>query len=106
MKYLHHILKNMVPEWVKLYLNYKLLKTYLSISSQLKKMLVLAKKMKTLDEYKGIKKSIILTFVLMDKLQYDNKCFIDLFADETAKVEAFVIWKHSDLKMKMSKLQA
>jgi hypothetical protein len=48
MKYLHYILQNMVPEWVKLYLNYKLLKTYLSISSQLKKMLVLAKKMRTL----------------------------------------------------------
>jgi hypothetical protein len=42
----------------------------------------------------------------MDKLQHDNKCFIDLFAEETAKVEAFINWKHGDLKMKMSKLQA
>ena len=69
-------------------------------------MMVLAKKTKNSDEYKRVKKSIIQTFVLMDKLQYDNKCFIELFAEETEKVEAFVTWKHSDLKMKMSKLQA
>jgi hypothetical protein len=65
----------MVPEWVKLYLNYKILKKYLSISSQLKKMMVLAKKTKTQNEYRDIKKLITQTFVLMDKLPYVYKCF-------------------------------
>ena len=72
MKYTHYILKMMVPEWIKLYLNFKLLKTYLSISTSLKTLLVLAKKTKTIHEYKTIKAAIMDHNVLMDKLEYDN----------------------------------
>lgn len=62
----------MVPEWIKLYLNFKLLKTYLSISTSLKTLLVLAKKTKSIQDYKTIKAGIMDHNVLMDKLEYDN----------------------------------
>lgn len=105
MKYLHFILKNIVPEWIKLYLNYKLLKTYLVISTKLKELLVLAKKTKTQDQYKYIKALIAKSFVLMDKLEYDKKCFVEHFEEETKKVEAFANWKQNDLRIKMGKLK-
>ena len=72
MKFTHYLLKMMVPEWIKLYINYKLLKTYLSISTSLKTLLVLAKKTKSTYEYKQIKAEIMDHSVLIDKLEYDN----------------------------------
>lgn len=98
MKYTHYILKMMVPEWIKLYLNFRLLKTYLSVTTSLKTLLVLAKKTKSIQEYKLIKSSIIENNILMDKMEYDNAQFIEFFKDEVEKVETFVIWKYTDLK--------
>lgn len=98
MKYTHYILKMMVPEWIKLYLNFRLLKTYLSVTTSLKTLLVLAKKTKSIQEYKLIKSSIIENNILMDKMEYDNTQFIEFFKDEVEKVETFVIWKYTDLK--------
>lgn len=105
MKYTHYILKNMVPEWIKLYLNFKLLKTYLKISAALKTLLVLAKKTKSIYEYKQIKAQVMDHNVLMDKLEYDNLQFIESFKEEVEKVETFVIWKYNDLKNKMNRLK-
>lgn len=106
MKYTHYILKMMVPEWIKLYLNFKLLKTYLSISTSMKKLLVLAKKTKTIREYKEIKSAIMDHNLLMDKMECDNKSFIEAFTEEVEKVETFVVWKYGDLKGKMTRLSS
>jgi hypothetical protein len=48
----------MVPEWVKLYINFKLLKDFLSVSGYLKKMLIIAKKTRSLNEYRSIKRNV------------------------------------------------
>lgn len=98
MKFTHFILQNMVPEWIKLYLNFRLLKTYLSVATGLKTILLLAKKTKSREEYKVIKLAIIENNLLMDKMEYDNEQFIETFRDEVEKVETFVIWKYRDLK--------
>lgn len=37
MKFTILMLKNMIPEWIKLYLNYKLLKAYLSNAGKLRR---------------------------------------------------------------------
>lgn len=37
MKFAQLLMKSMIPEWIKLYLNYSLLKNYLSSSALLKK---------------------------------------------------------------------
>ena len=105
MKFTHFILQNMVPEWIKLYLNFRLLKTYLSVATGLKTILLLAKKTKSREEYKVIKLAIIENNLLMDKMEYDNEQFIETFRDEVEKVETFVIWKYRDLKSKIKLLQ-
>lgn len=46
MKFTHYLLKNLVPEWIKLYLNFKFLKTHLAVSTHVKKLLRKAKKQK------------------------------------------------------------
>ena len=43
MKYTLYMLKNMVPEWVKLYFNFGLMKLYISAATQVKKFLINAK---------------------------------------------------------------
>lgn len=51
MKYTQYLLKNLIPEWIKLYLNFKYLKTHLAIATKVKKLLRKAKKLKTRDIY-------------------------------------------------------
>lgn len=43
MKFAQLFLNEMIPEWIKLYLNYKLLKTWLSSSVYIKKKIKLLK---------------------------------------------------------------
>lgn len=62
----------MVPEWVKLYINFKLLKDFLSVSGYLKKMLIIAKKTRSLNEYRSIKRNVQMNKELMEKLNNDN----------------------------------
>lgn len=105
MKFTRYIIQVMVPEWIKLYLNFGLLKTYLAISTKLKTLLVLAKKTKSLQEYKTIKTYIGSQITLLDKMNFDNSEFVLSFKEEIDKIEAFITWKSNDLQIKMSKLK-
>lgn len=98
MKFTHFILRNVVPEWVKLYLNFKLLKNYLTISRLIKELLVVAKKTKSTREYKIMKHRIMDNTQFMTKLKNDNIEFIKNFTDEVEKVENFSFMKYNDLK--------
>ena len=73
MKFTHYILWNVIPEWVKLYLNFKLLKTYLGISKQVKELLVISKKTKSSREYRVIKHRVMENVLNMEKLDRDNQ---------------------------------
>ena len=73
MKFTHYILWNVIPEWVKLYLNFKLLKTYLGISKQVKELLVISKKTKSSREYRVIKHRVMDNVTIMEKLDRDNQ---------------------------------
>lgn len=55
MKFTKYLLRILIPEWVKFYVNFKLLKTYLSIMTILKTFLLDAKQQKSRDEYLNIK---------------------------------------------------
>lgn len=106
MRFNQVLLKGMVAEWIKLYLNFSLLDTYLQIPKELKEFLNTIKKMKLRQEYKTIKKSVMGKPLLMLKLENDNKRFMETFCEEMEKVETFGVWKYNDLKMKLTKLKA
>ena len=55
MKFTHFILQNSIPEWVKFYLNFRLLKNYLQLNSVIKKNLSKTKKKKKKKDYQKIK---------------------------------------------------
>ena len=55
MKFTLYLLRITVPEWVKLYMNFGLLKTYLSISYKVKQLLMMAKKTLSISDYKKVK---------------------------------------------------
>ena len=59
MKFTLYLLKNCVSEWIKLYLNFKLLKNYLVVSNKTKDFLILVKKKKARNEYREIKKMVL-----------------------------------------------
>jgi SPX domain protein involved in polyphosphate accumulation len=105
MKFTYYMKRHMVPAWIKLYLNYKLLKTSLQVSTKVKDLLVMAKKTKSGREYRVIKRKVMDSRQLMDKLTHDNKQFVQNFNEEFIKLENFISWKYTDLKQKMSKIQ-
>lgn len=89
----------MIPEWIKLYLNYKLLKTYLSssvlISRKLKQLRRDCKDKKC--QYHDKKQEILQQVDIVAKIEGDLKGFCLTIKEETLKIESFIIWKYQDL---------
>lgn len=56
MKFTVYMIKNCVPEWIKLYMNFKFLKYHLKVSYKTKDLLVRAKKLRNKEIYKNLKK--------------------------------------------------
>jgi SPX domain protein involved in polyphosphate accumulation len=104
MKFTHFILKHLVPEWEKLYLNFRVLKIYLKTSGKLKKLLLLLKKTRSEGDYRAAKAEMLASAVY-EKMKSDNEGFIDTFRQEIIKVERFIEWKWCDLKMKLCRLR-
>ena len=63
----------MVPEWVKLYLNFKLLKTYLSSSTKLRKRLKSMKKLLSDQIFQERKNELMTDPEIIDKLNKDSQ---------------------------------
>lgn len=75
MKFAEFLLKNIVPEWALMYLNYKALKAYLSTSGAFKDFLLYAKKTKSTQEYKELKKIVMEKTYIISKIMVDQKEF-------------------------------
>lgn len=105
MKYAEFILKNIIPEWALMYLNYKALKAYLSTSGSLKEFLLFAKKTKSTIEYKDIKRNVLEMTYMITKIEADNKEFKKKFTFELSKLQTFINLKYNDLKGKTYKVQ-
>lgn len=100
MKFTQYLLQNLIPEWVKLYVNFKLLKTYLSIMTILKAFLLDAKQQKPRDEYSAIKESVLSDQGMVDKLNRDVDAFLRILDDEIKKYINFALFKFQDLVQK------
>ena len=72
MKFTEYMIRHMVPAWVKLYLNFKLLKTSLKVPTKVKVLLRISKATKSRREYKIIKQKVMDSGFIMDKLEHDN----------------------------------
>lgn len=75
MKFAEFLLKNIIPEWALMYLNYKAIKAYLSTSGALKDFLLYAKNTKSTQEYKDIKKIVMEKSYIVSKIEIDQKEF-------------------------------
>lgn len=71
MKFAEFLLNNIIPEWALMYLNYKAIKAYLSTSGALKDFLLYAKKTKSTQEYKDIKKVVMEKTYIITKIMVD-----------------------------------
>ena len=69
MKFTHYLIRHLIPEWIKFYVNFKLLKTYLSIMTILKQFLLDVKQQKSKSEYKFIKSQMINNPEMIKKLK-------------------------------------
>lgn len=69
MKFTQYLIKNLIPEWIKLYINFKYLKTHLGVATKLKKLLRKAKKRKPKDVYQQLKHEVVSDKNLMKKLE-------------------------------------
>jgi hypothetical protein len=69
MKFTQYLIKNLIPEWIKLYINFKYLKTHLGVATKLKKLLRKAKKRKPKDVYQQLKYEVVSNKNLMKKLE-------------------------------------
>ncbi|CAD8051456.1 unnamed protein product [Paramecium sonneborni] len=105
MKFAVFLLNHIIPEWALMYLNYKAIKAYFSTSGALKDFLLYAKKTKTPQEYKEIKKIVMEKTYIMSKIVVDQKEFIKKFNLELFKIKSFVNAKYNDLKGKTYKIQ-
>lgn len=84
MKFTHYLLKNLIPEWIKLYINFQYLKTHLSTATYVKKILRKAKKHNI--QYKRLKSEIVDNFEIIQKLVRDCNAYAEIFDDECEKV--------------------
>ncbi|CAD8134637.1 unnamed protein product [Paramecium octaurelia] len=105
MKFAVFLLNHIIPEWALMYLNYKAVKAYLSTSGALKDFLLYAKKTKTPQEYKEVKKIVMEKTYIISKITVDQKEFNKKFTQELMKIRSFVNAKYNDLKGKTYKLQ-
>jgi hypothetical protein len=94
----------MIPEWVKLYLNYNLLLACLLVPKEVKELFLVAKRTNVTKDYKLKKILIMGNQDIMNKVAHDNANFISYLKDETLKVETFAFWKFMDLKTKTTNL--
>lgn len=81
------------------------MKTYLSISSKIKNILLKAKEEKTKNEYKLLKYSFLKNENILSKIRKDNEKFILTFWEEYDKVQNFMFMKFRDLKEISNKLE-
>ncbi|KAM3133335.1 hypothetical protein pb186bvf_014496, partial [Paramecium bursaria] len=105
MKFTIYLLKHLIPEWILMYLNYPLLKCYLSVCGALKDFLVITKKTQTMNQYNQIKKHILGNTYLLSKIETDNKEFSEQFINQINKVKRFINVKYNDMKEKTVLLQ-
>ncbi|CAD8045800.1 unnamed protein product [Paramecium primaurelia] len=105
MKFAEFLLNNIIPEWALMYLNYKAIKAYLSTSGALKDFLLYAKKTKSTQEYKDIKKVVMEKTYIISKIMVDQKEFNKKFNQEISKIRSFMNAKYNDLKGKTYKIQ-
>ncbi|CAD8134859.1 unnamed protein product [Paramecium pentaurelia] len=105
MKFAVFLQNHIIPEWALMYLNYKAIKAYLSTSGALKDFLLYAKKTKSPQEYKEVKKNVMEKTYIISKISVDQKEFNKKFIQELSKIKAFVNAKYNDLKGKTYKIQ-
>ncbi|CAD8050275.1 unnamed protein product [Paramecium sonneborni] len=105
MKFAVFLLNHIIPEWTQMYLNYKAIKAYLSTSGALKDLLLYAKKTKSTQNYKEIKKIVMEKTYIISKILADQKEFIKKLNLEMSKIKSFANAKYNDLKGKTYKIQ-
>ncbi|CAD8170017.1 unnamed protein product [Paramecium pentaurelia] len=107
MKFAKLFLNEMIPEWIKLYLNYKLLKTQLSSSVYIKKKFKLLKsKYKTKKkQYKQEKQILLENELVQSKIKSDLQGFCVTIKEDLIKIQSFIIWKYQDIQKKNTKVQ-
>ncbi|CAD8159348.1 unnamed protein product [Paramecium octaurelia] len=105
MKFAEFLLNNIIPEWTLMYLNYKAVKAFLSTSGALKDFLFYAKKTKSTEEYRDIKKVVMEKTYIISKILADQKEFNKKFSQELSKIRSFINAKYNDLKGKTYKIQ-
>ncbi|KAM3145495.1 hypothetical protein pb186bvf_002269 [Paramecium bursaria] len=97
------IQKNAVPEWIKFYINVRLLKAILSCSSHVVDN-IKARKL-TFEEKRHLINQIMQENFIIKKLKEDNISFLSQLRYEIQKVEDFTIIRYQNMRTTYQKLQ-